>query len=201
MRKIRGLCIFLGVVMIISAIGLTGYNLWDDYRAAYESDLMLQYIHGAIDTEQPEVPDYMLNPYMDMPTVEMNGYLYIGVVSVPKLELMLPVMDSWSYQQLKISPCRYVGSAYLNNMIIAAHNYNSHFGRLKNLEPGDTVTFTDMANNQFFYTVVEIETLHRTAVEEMESGGWDLTLFTCTPGGRTRVTVRCRLAEEQSADN
>ena len=33
-------------------------------------------------------------------------------------------------------------------------------------------------------------------VEEMLSGGWALTLFTCTLGGRTRVTVRC----EEAAD-
>ena len=39
-----------------------------------------------------------------------------------------------------------------------------------------------------------METLMPTAVEEMESGDWDLTLFTCTVGGRTRVAVRCALS-------
>ena len=202
MSKIRVLCISLGVLMILSAIGLTGYNLWDDYRAAYEADRTLQYVYGKIqevtdDTEQPEIPDYLIDPNMEMPTVEENGYLYIGVLSIPKLELMLPVMDSWSYPQLKLAPCRYAGSAYLNNMVIAAHNYDSHFGRLNTLEQGDTIIFTDIANNQFHYTVAELDTLQPTAVEEMKSSGWDLSLFTCIPSGLARTTVRCRLADTQ----
>jgi len=41
-----------------------------------------------------------------------------------------------------------------------------------------------------------VETLQPTAVEEMCSGDWDLTLFTCTLGGKFRVTVRCDRVEE-----
>jgi sortase A len=29
----------------------------------------------------------------------------------------------------------------------------------------------------------------------MESGDWDLTLFTCTTGGQSRITVRCVLKD------
>ena len=47
------------------------------------------------------------------------------------------------------------------------------------------------------YTVAELETLGKYDVEEMTSGDWDLTLFTCTYGGQSRVTVRClRTAEK-----
>ena len=38
-----------------------------------------------------------------------------------------------------------------------------------------------------------MEAIPATAPEEMESGDWDLTLFTCTVGGRTRDTIRCIL--------
>jgi len=41
------------------------------------------------------------------------------------------------------------------------------------------------------------EVLLPTAVEEMTAGEWDLTLFTCTLGGRSRVTVRCELVETE----
>ena len=56
---------------------------------------------------------------------------------------------------------------------------------------GDRVTFTDVDGNVFLYSVAEIQILQPGDVEEMLSGGWALTLFTCTLGGRTRVTVRC----------
>ena len=62
---------------------------------------------------------------------------------------------------------------------------------LKKLQPGDAVTFTDMDGNVFSHEVMALETLAPTAVEEMTEGDWDLTLFTCTVGGTTRLAVRC----------
>ena len=97
---------------------------------------------------------------------------------------------------MKISPCRYEGSIYLDNMVICGHNYSTHFGTLKELDAGDLVFFTDMDGNLFEYAVAETEILQPTAVEEMTSGNWDLTLFTCTVGGATRVTVRCLKLEQ-----
>ena len=41
------------------------------------------------------------------------------------------------------------------------------------------------------YKVDNVETLRSTQVEDMTSGDWDMTLFTCTPGGKSRLTVRC----------
>ena len=72
----------------------------------------------------------------------------------------------------------------------------SHFGALKELNEGDGVFFTDMDGNRFSYRVKETEILPPGAVEEMTTGDWELTLFTCTFGGASRVTVRCsRIAE------
>ena len=48
-----------------------------------------------------------------------------------------------------------------------------------------------MDGNVFSYEVMALETLAPTAVEEMTEGDWDLTLFTCTVGGTTRLAVRC----------
>lgn len=143
-----------------------------------------------------ETPDYIKFPQMAMPTVEIDGLRYIGVLEIPSLGLELPVNTEWSYPYLKKSPCRYYGSAYMDNLVIAAHNYTSHFGLLKNLEAGAEVRFTDVDGNVFVYEVVEVEILAPTAIEEMLDDTWDLTLFTCTYGGRTRVTVRCMRVEE-----
>lgn len=194
-RNGAAILISIGCLFLIAALTLGGYNLWDDHRAEQTvSGILEQLPKNQPEPEQkPEpVPDYLLNPDMDMPTVEIDGYLYIGKVSIPSLNLELPVMDAWDYTRMKIAPCRYTGTAYRPGFVICAHNYASHFGRLKNLAPGDAVTFTDMAGNEFSYEVAEVETLAPTAVEEMKSEDWDLTLFSCTVGGRARVTVRCR---------
>ncbi|EJX03858.1 Peptidase C60, sortase A and B [gut metagenome] len=112
-------------------------------------------------------------------------------MEIPALELSLPIISEWNDIRLKQAPCRYQGSVYLDNLIIAGHNYKKHFGGLKNLQTGDTITFTDMDEHCFSYTVTAVEELDRTAIEAMKSGDWDLTLFTCTIGGKKRVTVRC----------
>ena len=138
-------------------------------------------------------PPFVQYPEMEMPTREIDGQTYIGMVEVPALELSLPVISEWTYPRLKKAPCRYVGSVYSKDMVICGHNYDRHFGRLKDLAVGDEVRFTDMDGNVFFYTVCGTEQLGKYAVEDMLAGEWDLTLFTCTKGGRMRVTVRCKL--------
>jgi sortase A len=135
------------------------------------------------------------HPDMEMPTIDIDGNAYIGWLDIPALSLSLPVMSQWSYPNLKISPCRYTGSAYQNNLVIAAHNYQSHFGTIKNLTQGDEVRFTDVDGNVFYYQVSEIEQLSPIAVKAMEESDYPLTLFTCTIGGKYRVAVRCSLAE------
>lgn len=187
----------IGLLCLLAALCLTGYNLWSDAQAGDAADSALRQMQ--VDTAQTpfatEIPDYILHPEMDMPTQEIDGRHYIGTLEIASLGLSLPVLSEWSYPGLRIAPCRYSGSAYQHNLVIAAHNYTSHFGRLKNLSQGDSVTFTDIDGNLFFYQVAEIETLNPHSVEEMTSGDWDLTLFTCTIGGQSRVTVRCENVE------
>ena len=126
-----------------------------------------------------------------MTVVEMDGYGYIGYLSIPGQGLELPVMAEWDYPRLKISPCRYTGSVKTHDLVIAAHNYARHFGILTGLAQGDEVLFTDMDGRTYQYQVAEVVTLQPTDIEEMTSGEYPLTLFTCTYGGKSRVTVRC----------
>ena len=213
MSKQGKICTGIGLLLLAAALFLTGYNLWSDARANVSANMVLEQLNPDIQgntgmslptlpsgesLEEAYIPDYILNPEMDMPEEEVDGQEYIGVLKIPVLSLELPIISEWSYPSLRIAPCRYAGSAYLNNMVIAAHNYYSHFGYLKNLSQGDEITFTDMDGNFFRYEVAALETLSPFAIEEMTSGDWDLTLFTCTVGGQYRVTVRCALAETSS---
>ena len=216
-RKQRGLLsITVGLLLIAAALFLVSYNLYDELRAeqsARQAVTQLDaYLHAEAAPEAPldsagdqeplvsdertVIPDYVLSPNMEMPVETINGIDFIGVLRIPALELELPVISEWNYPNLKSAPCRYSGSAYLNNLIICGHNYTSHFGTLKNLWEGDIATFTDIDGNVFIYKMVERETLNPTDIEGMESGNWDLTLFTCTVGGQSRVTIRFELEED-----
>lgn len=205
--KGTGLILF-GLVLILGALGLTVFNAREASQAEASATHLVQALEAQIPTEAPAEeaapgetlpsgdfpqlqPDYVLYPNMEMPVVNIEGRDYVAMLSIPCLELELPILSDWSYPALKVAPCRYLGSAYRGDLILMAHNYASHFGRIKDLRPGDVVQLTDMDGNLFTYQVVELETLDKTAVEDMEAGDWDLTLFTCTYGGKSRVTVRC----------
>lgn len=193
-----------GLLLIAAALCLTIYNQLKGQWAAQASEQALQKLEASVSSTAPasrteEVPDpprpaYLSDPDVEMPTREVDGNLYIGILEIPALELKLPIISEWSDARLDVAPCRYTGSAYQNNMIIAGHNYKQFFGSLSELANGDEVIFTDIEGNRFQYTVSLVEQLPGTAIEEMEAGDWDLTLFTCNFSGNARVTARCRLA-------
>ena len=126
-----------------------------------------------------------------MPVVVIDGYGYIGYLSIPDLGLELPVMAEWDYSRLKIAPCRQFGSTGTDDLVIAAHNYKTHFGRLSSLDEGAEIIFTDMDGLKTRYSLKSVNTLAPNAVDAVQNSGYDLVLYTCTPGGATRVTVFC----------
>lgn len=176
----------IGLLLIAAALLLCAYNIWDSGRAAASARNILAAMPDAL----PEVSAEDEEQTDTMDTVQVDGNEYIGKLYFPTLDLTLPVMADWDYDKLKITPCRYSG-AVDGNLVIAGHNYRSHFGPINNLRPGDEVCFTDVNGQQFIYQVAETEVLQPTAIEEMTGGDWDLTLFTCTLSGQTRLTVRC----------
>lgn len=188
-HKTGTLCMIIGAVLVVLALSLFLWNRYEDRRAAQSAEEILTQVTATI---EQGADDLVQDPYDgEMPVVNIDGYDYIGYVSLPTLGLYLPVMAEWDYPRLKIAPCRYTGSTETNDLVIAAHNYSRHFGTIKTLQTGDDVTFTDMSGVTSHYKVVEVDVLNPAAVEEMTSGEFDLTLFTCTYGGQSRVTVRC----------
>ena len=79
--------------------------------------------------------------------------------------------------------------------------YVTHFGKLRELSKGETVIFTDMEGIVSTYCVEKLETLSQDAVDTVLNGGYDLVLYTCTKGGRTRVIVFCDRAAETASSS
>lgn len=187
-----------GLLLMAAALGLTGYNVYEAMQADMVSENALGVINEALrnkaETEKPEDSLALQNlQEKEMPTIEIDGERYIGILEIEDIHISLPVMGGqWSYKKLRSAPCRYYGSVYEDNMVIAAHNYNSHFGKLKSVQPGSEVRFTDVDGKVFTYEVLGLEVLGPEDVESMtNAANWDLTLFTCTYGGEQRYTLRC----------
>lgn len=193
----------VGAVLIISALLLFFYNRYEDYSAGREAEILLEDLVSAIEatdsTANPTETEGMTEEETlpaDLPEVEIDGYAYVGYVSIPALELELPVMSEWDYSRLKIAPCRQFGSSRTDDLVIAAHNYTKHFGKLTIVEVGTDVFFTDMDGIENHYTVQRVSTLAPEDVDAVLNSGYDLVLYTCTLGGATRVVAFCERTEK-----
>lgn len=203
-RKLGITSMVLGVALVLGALFLSQANQKEDFTAKENATIVMpqlveQIQHNNTLPESETTPIVLLQKPVQLLTeeekkmaeVEINGHLYIGYLSIPSLELELPIMSDWSYPKLKIAPCRYAGTLLGEDLVLMAHNYNSHFGRFTDLELDDTVIFTDVDGIVTHYQVVGQDILPPDSVEEMTAGAFDLTLFTCTYGGKSRVTIYC----------
>ncbi|SUB75141.1 sortase [Peptoniphilus indolicus] len=185
----------IGYIFFFLAVLLIFYNIYEDYSAGEKSSEVINEIENKTNRYLDEADVYRNLNGIPMPTVKIGKYNYIGELSIEKLNTRLPVMEEWDYDRLKISPCRYSGSIYDKNMVIAGHNYKSHFGKLYTLNKGDRVEFLDVNKNIFNFEVINIEKLDPTNIELLinnENAEWDLTIFTCTLSGKERTVIRLK---------
>lgn len=180
-RGIIFLCIGLSMFLIAACFYV--YNIVEDKNAGKVAEEILDKMDKALE-QQTKNPD-------SNSVIMVDGEAFCGKVIVDKLGVELPVFRDWDYTKLKDAPCRYSGNVATNDLIIAAHNYGSHFGNIKNLVIGDQLVFMDTNGKEHRFAVKEVITLEGIAIKDMLDGDWDFTLFTCTKGGKHRVTVRC----------
>lgn len=203
-----------GLLLITAALLLTCYNIWDGKRAQKAAEHVLTELKDRIVQEnerqkneknifqrQEHLSENDMNQVpggnREMATVVIEGNEYIGVLDIPSLGISLPVMSDWSYSKLKISPCVFLGSYYSDNLVIAGHNYLTHFSTIRWVEKDADVYLTTADCQEYHYTVINVEKLMPDEIEKLDtSKEWDLTLFTCYKGGGTRCAVRCRRLDD-----
>lgn len=128
------------------------------------------------------------------PSAAPEGPAFLGVLSVPAVSLTVPVLAEWTYYYLTLAPCRDCGSIETGDLVIAAHNYDTHFGRLSRIAPGDSVYFTDMAGSTTEYAAASVEQRDPSDAEGVRGSGYPLVLYTCSWDCTARVTVFCGYA-------
>lgn len=219
-KNIKGrLLIIIGTVLLSAALSLVFYNNYRQRKSNESMQSVLDDVKAQIvintenstdDGENPEEskPDSFAPPSQNQnnssqtkqeeQSVIVEEKEYIGIISVPAINLELPVMSDWSYDDLYITACRYSGSIANGDIIIAAHNYRYFFGPIDNLNSGDRITFTAVDGTVYNFEVSQSELVDGSDSASLKAGAddWDLTLFTCTWSGTSRLAVRARLIAE-----
>ena len=207
----------VGLAAILAAAGLFGYNSWISMEAGKQSDQAVMALLDEITVRQDQAEaEQSAQSVVEMEveihyaeqteaeadaeepkpeSMELDGAYYMGMLSIPKLEQMLPVQVDWSMEKLKFTPCRYSGTVE-DQLVICAHNYITHFADLVTLSQGDSISLTDLNGQKTEYIVEEICKIQPTDIAGMVNSGYDLSLFTCDYSGNARVTVRCSRVEQ-----
>lgn len=184
----RRLLVAAGALLLLAGALLAGQNLLTERRAARQTADLL----AAVETR--------IAAPADLPAPEVTGdpwagYEVIGVVSLPDLGLSLPVLADYTQDLLAVAPCRYTDDLALEpgQLVVAGHNYRTHFGRLGELAPGSRITWQNLDGVTYTYTVTEVTEIDAGDREALEQGDWDLTLFTCDVTRTRRILVRAAL--------
>ena len=192
MNKLGKIFIIVGILLITTSGSLLVYNSYKEYVAGIKSQETLDIIKTNLEDTNKTIinTQKVSNEIKEMKTININGHDYIGTLTIPTLNLELPIMSDYDYNKLNIAPCRYYGNIYTNDLIICAHSYKNLFRYIKDLTKGDLLIFTDMSGNKHLYEVQVVEVLPPEDVKEMIESEFDLTLFTCTDANQDRITVR-----------
>ena len=185
------------ILLLISAAILLYYNSSESNRVEEDNLQTVTELEALFEQEleKKESKDTQNGAIHENRTsININGHDYIGIVYIPTLNnLALPVIENCTESNLRVSVCKYSGSIAESNLVIAGHNYKSSFGKLSKLSVGNIAYFKDANGAVYKYTCKAIETLSPKSVEEMITGDWDLTLFTCTYNGANRLAYRFEL--------
>ena len=199
--KFGWIIMMAGLLCMAAALAVFLHNRFESQHAQTESAKIVAELSEHISAESEAQSETFPtdNPDRSMPELTVQDARYAGILAIPELDLELPVLASFDYDSLQVTPCLYSGTIYRKNMVIGAHNYDAHFGRISDLRIGSEVNFTDVENNTYHCEVVILEMLkpnqNDILTEKQHENDWDITLFTCNYSGTERITVRCKIVK------
>ena len=130
--------VIIGVFLILISLTMTVYNKYEDLKAGKDANETLNIIKNEITSQKHVVDTLPTDEVREMKTININGDEFIGTITIPSINLELPVLSKFSNSNLKKAPCRYYGNLFTNDLIICAHAYETFFANLNKLKQKKT---------------------------------------------------------------
>jgi len=130
---------------------------------------------------------------------EIKGHKVVGIIKIPEVDLEYPILEITTEETLNLSITKFWGNEIneIGNVTLAGHNNLSGvmFGKIKKLKNGDIIELTDVQNTTLKYEVFKtyiIDPNDISCILPEEEGTREVTLITCTTGGKDRFIVKAR---------
>lgn len=184
-RHLAIILIIAGVLMIAGALAMIVENIHADNESGERQAAICQSLNETFAQGTHAAPEG------DMPIAKVDGVSYLGMLEIPSLGLSLPVQATWDAGNARISPVRWSGSAYDDDLVIAGQAYQSQFGNIGQLQKGDQLVLTDIYGNRLEYQVVGKYNIDKGATFDASDEDTDLLLCTYTTDGLSGICVSC----------
>ena len=190
MIQLERFCLAAGAILLSLSIYIWMTKSMEAKEVLKQDQDLVQMIQEAW-TDQPDSASVLHQPKTSSQD-ELVSENYLGILTIPSIGLELPVLNSWSQEDMNSVPCRYYGSVEEENLVIAAHNSWQHFGNLDQVQYGDQAYLQTGKDKVIAYELKDIQILEPDQTETMLSSDYDLSLYTCTRDALRRYTLRFR---------
>lgn len=217
--KVRNI---LGIILIVVGISLVGLTIWMKYdtykqqQAVLDSFKNLQFDvpEGEGNKEIPNsegnnennedksVDSANTNDSEKTPEkAQLEDGQGIGILSIPKLDLEIGIIEGVSYQDIKYVVGHFPGSpmpGQKGNFSIAGHRI-SYFGQafkdIDKLQKGDKIYVT-YKGKEYTYEVTDMYEVTPNETEALNpTKDATITIVTCTKDAKNRVIVKGKLVQ------
>ena len=185
--KIILICLIIAAIIVGTLVTIKYFNL-------YKNETEVKQVIASINEEFKN---------SDKPIKEINqqiqGHKVVGIIKIPKIELEYPILETTTKETLNLSITKFWGNQIneIGNVSLAGHNNlnGTMFGKTKKLEVGDIIELTDIQNVTLKYKIFKMYVIDPNDISCIlpeQEGTREVTLITCTTGGKDRFIVKAR---------
>ena len=198
MKRNKSWLIVIGSFLILSGIGLIGYDYYSNKVIDNQEDLAIEEFYQEEEIEE-SVDELKEEPKEEKKEEKIN---YIAVLKIPKIKLVRGLVDRNSYQNnikynVQILKDSSMPDEDKGNVILAAHSGNARISYFKNLDKlaiGDDISI-EYNSVIYNYKVVDIYLIDKTGTAEIirDKNKSTLTLITCKHNTNKQIIVIAEL--------
>lgn len=187
-KLLTSLSIIIGALLIAGAVGIIIAQA--DFSEKQSAQSVIRVMEETIPARKRALPE--LHYGGDMPSAEIGGENFVGLLEVEQYNCLFPVGTHWVESDLKRFPLSYSGNIYNRDLVIGGSSLDGQFDFVDEIEIGASVKFIDLYGHEFCYEVSMVN--HAESIDTIQSEIDDLTLFAKSRNTSKYVIIRCRLS-------
>ena len=191
-RRLSDILTVIGVALVAVSVTAVMISFLSQKSAAKKATAIAEELRSLVPETQEAFADGRQNTAM--PTAEIDGVDFVGVIEIPAYGTSLPIRADWKPIRIRSYPCRLAGSTWSGDMIIGGSDAEGQFDFMKFITNGDRIYVTDAAGNRFTYRVTDVIRTDDASIENLITDEDDLVIFAKNTYSFGYTVVRCKSA-------